>query len=118
MMAACNHHVHFDACHHLVMIGASFTCDCGVTSESTYCCLCGETQEERMSDDPLAAAVDMMHRVRTAPPVGTEQNQYVVLVPKWFEALCDEEGTTPQEVYDRRFGHSSFRHGRVEVVVD
>jgi hypothetical protein len=64
----------------------------------------------------VEALLDAIEKARTRPLVGTPANPYEVVVPKWYEAMCIEQGTTPQEVYDRVFGESSFRHGRVTVV--
>lgn len=70
--------------------------------------------------EPTQDIVSFARQLREAyrKPVGTQDSPYVVVVPKWFEALCAEQGTTPQRLYDQQFAGSSFRHGRVEVVVD
>ncbi len=51
-------------------------------------------------------------------PIGTPDNPYVVYVPQWYADRCEAEGTTPQEVYDKTYAESSFRHGRVEIIGD
>lgn len=72
------------------------------------------------SDEFLTEVVSMIQQARNAPapPVGTKDNPYVVVVPKWFEERCIAEGHSPQQVYDAVFAGSSFRHGRVEVLDD
>lgn len=73
-----------------------------------------------MGEFNLEAVVSFSRQLRNGYQnhIGTPDNPYVIVVPKWFEARCIAEGTTPQAVYDSTFRGSSFRHGRVEVLED
>lgn len=68
------------------------------------------------SADPLNDLVSFSRQLRNANRVGTPDHPYVVVVPKWFEERCIQQGTTAQEAYDQTFRNSSFRHGRVDIM--
>lgn len=75
---------------------------------------------DKPGSDPLNDVVSYARQLRQTyhEPIGTAANPYVVVVPKWFEQRCIQEGTTPQALYDLTYGNTSFRHGRVEVLDD
>lgn len=65
---------------------------------------------------PDGLSLDDIVRAMRKPsaPIGTNDNPYVVIVPKWFEERRIAEGTTPQEVGDKMFRYAT----RVEVLED
>lgn len=68
--------------------------------------------------DVLDEVVSYSRQLREAyrNPIGTADNPYVVWVPSWYVDRCSAQNTTPQEVYDREFANTSFRHGVVKVI--
>ena len=56
--------------------------------------------------------IDAMRR--PSAPIGTKDNPYVIVVPRWLQDRCEAEGTTAQALADETFRYPT----RIEIAED
>lgn len=54
----------------------------------------------------------LLSKAPNMPPIGSPENPYILMVPRWFEDKAEAEGTTSQAMADEMFRYDV----KVEIV--